>query len=511
MAAWGAPALAWAHNGGMDNPLKAPVFAPGMAALGAPFAVPVAPQAVRAPRWLAQNHALAQHAGAPMPWLHSPEALALLAGNAPATPAYATVYSGHQFGVWAGQLGDGRALLLGSTQGADGQVWEWQLKGAGLTPFSRMGDGRAVWRSSIREFLASEAMHGLGIATTRALALVGSDTPVRRERTEAAAVLTRLAPSFVRFGHFEHLQRNPLGMQKLLDWVLQQHFAPLAAVADPAERALAWFSAVLEATADLMAQWQAVGFCHGVMNTDNMSVLGLTLDYGPFQFMDAFDPAHNANHSDTGGRYVYQNQPQVAWWNLQCLAQALVALVPDTEALTNALRRYPDAYAHAQAVAWARKLGLAHAAADALPVAQAWLTLLAKHRGDFTLSWRALSDALARCPDWTCAAAQVSQALPSSLPTEEVGPWLCQLQQVAQRHGHAPRELGQRMQRVNPVFVLRNHMAQEAIEAAEAGDPSVLHALWQVLQTPTQPHPTYTAWAGPPPQWAAELVLSCSS
>ena len=495
----------------MNHALSAPVFAPAMAELGSAFATPVAPQPVQAPRWLTQNHALAEQVGVPAGWLETPEALTLLAGNDTSHASHATAYSGHQFGVWAGQLGDGRALLLGSTRGTDGQSWEWQLKGAGLTPFSRMGDGRAVWRSSIREFLASEAMHGLGIPTTRALALVGSDTPVRRETLESAAVLTRLAPSFVRFGHFEHLTHDAAAMQTLLDWVVQHHFTHLATRHDPSERALQWFDEVLQRTARLMAQWQAVGFCHGVMNTDNMSVLGLTLDYGPYQFMDAFNPAHNANHSDSGGRYIYQNQPQVAWWNLQCLAQALATLVPDVDALAETLKRYPSAYAKAQATAWAGKLGLAHAPEAALPVAQAWLSLLAEHGADFTWSWRALTDTLANAADWTALPEALHLALHNSVPASALAPWAEQLQQTAAALGETPRAMGQRMQRVNPVFVLRNHMAQEAIVAAQNGDLGVLHAVWKVLKSPMQAQPAHTAWAQRPPAWASELVLSCSS
>jgi len=247
------------------------------------------------------------------------------------------------------------------------------------------------------------------------------------------------------------------------------------------------------------------------MNTDNMSVLGLTLDYGPYQFMDAFNPAHNANHSDSGGRYIYQNQPQVAWWNLQCLAQALASLVPDVEALAETLKRYPNAYAKAQATAWAGKLGLTHAPDAALPVAQAWLSLLAEHGADFTWSWRALTDTLANTTDWAALPEALHLALHNSVPAPALAPWAEQLQQTATALGETPRAMGQRMQQVNPVFVLRNHMAQEAIVAAQNGDLSVLHAVWKVLESPMQPHPAHTAWAQRPPAWASELVLSCSS
>ena len=238
----------------------------------------------------------------------------------------ASVYSGHQFGVWAGQLGDGRALLLGEVDSPAGPL-ELQLKGSGLTPYSRMGDGRAVLRSSIREFLCSEAMHALGIPTTRALCIIGSAPPVRRETIETAAVVTRVAPSFLRFGHFEHFAHTAqdiAALRRLVDFVID---ALLPRMPRRAEPVLALLEEVARARRELMAQWQAVGFCHGVMNTDNMSILGLTIDYGPFGFLDVFDPGHICNHCDHQGRYAYARQPSVACWNLHALAQALLPLL----------------------------------------------------------------------------------------------------------------------------------------------------------------------------------------
>ena len=251
----------------------------------------------------------------------------LFAGNPtrdwPAMP-YAAVYSGHQFGVWAGQLGDGRALTIGERTGTDGRRYELQLKGSGRTPYSRMGDGRAVLRSSIREFLCSEAMHHLGIPTTRALTVIGSDQPVVREEIETSAVVTRVSESFVRFGHFEHFFSNdrPDLLRQLADHVIDRFYPDCRHVDDPY---LALLEAATLRTADLVAQWQAVGFCHGVMNTDNMSILGVTIDYGPFGFVDAFDANHICNHSDTSGRYAYRMQPRIAHWNCYCLAQAAAA------------------------------------------------------------------------------------------------------------------------------------------------------------------------------------------
>lgn len=291
------------------------------AALGQPFYTRLAPNPLRDPYWVGRSALMAKTLQLDEHWWQSQQALEAFSGHnhLAGSDPLASVYSGHQFGHWAGQLGDGRALLLGEIQLSDGSAWELQLKGSGLTPYSRMGDGRAVLRSSIREFLASEAMHALGVPTTRALCITGSDQPVRREEMETAAVVTRAAPSFIRFGHFEHFcysgQHDAL--RHLADFVIA-HFYPECQTAEQPYAAL--LEAVTQRTAALIAHWQAVGFCHGVMNTDNMSILGLTIDYGPFQFMDGFDPGHICNHSDTMGRYAFGNQPAVAHWNLRALA-----------------------------------------------------------------------------------------------------------------------------------------------------------------------------------------------
>ena len=253
--------------------------------------------------------------------------LAVLSGNQLNTSTHhfakpvATVYSGHQFGLWAGQLGDGRAILLGSLEGQ-----ELQLKGAGKTQYSRMGDGRAVLRSSIREFLCSEAMYGLGIPTTRALSIIGSDLPVRREMVETAAVCARLAPSFLRIGHFEHFAatQNLVRLKELADCLIEQHYPESLNAKEPY---LDLFKRVCERNAKLVAKWQAIGFCHGVLNSDNISVLGLTMDYGPFGFLDHFKIDHICNHSDQGGRYAYHRQPQIMHWNMACLASAFMPLL----------------------------------------------------------------------------------------------------------------------------------------------------------------------------------------
>ena len=296
----------------------------------------------------------------------------------------AAVYAGHQFGVYVPQLGDGRALLLGDVPALDGGRWELQLKGSGRTPYSRMGDGRAVLRSSIREFLASEAMAGLGVPTTRALSVVGADQPVIRETVETAAVVVRMSPSFVRFGNFEFFfwrqQAEPL--RQLADYVIDAFYPACRAAPQPY---LALLEQVVARTAELIAHWQAVGFCHGVMNTDNMSILGLTIDYGPFQFMDGFDAAHICNHSDDAGRYAYNQQPAVAHWNLYCLGQALIPLIEDVEATQAVLERFKPAVTAAMEQRFRDKLGLATTQDGDDALLQSLLERLQAERTDWTI------------------------------------------------------------------------------------------------------------------------------
>src|SRR5579885_2905453 len=256
----------------------------------------------------------------------------------PGSDPVAMVYAGHQFGVYVSQLGDGRAILLGEVRNQDGASWDLHLKGAGLTPFSRDGDGRAVLRSTIREYLCGEAMHGLGIPTTRALCIIGSEEKVWRESIETGAMLVRLSPTHVRFGSFEvfYYRRQFEHLARLAEYVIGEHFPHLAGRSN---RYAELFADVVAWTARLIARWQAVGFAHGVMNTDNMSILGLTLDYGPFGFMDEYDPGFICNHSDHHGRYAFDRQPSIGLWNLSCLAQALLPLAPK-EALKAALESY---------------------------------------------------------------------------------------------------------------------------------------------------------------------------
>lgn len=417
----------------------------------------------------------------------------------PGMSSLAQVYSGHQFGAWAGQLGDGRGILLGEQQLSDGRRFDWHLKGAGLTPYSRMGDGRAVLRSTIREGLASEAMHALGIPTTRALAIVTSETPVYRETVERGAMLMRLAESHVRFGHFEHFyyRREPQKVQQLADYVIRHHWPHLQ---DDADKYILWFSDVVTRTAEMIASWQTVGFAHGVMNTDNMSILGLTMDYGPYGFLDDFRPGFICNHSDYQGRYSFDNQPAVGLWNLQRLAQSLSPFI-SAEALNGAL----DDYQHKLLTAYGRrmrdKLGLFTQQKGDNELLNGLFALMEREGSDYTRTFRMLGES--------------EQASASSPLRDEFidraafDSWfagyrkrLCDEQiDDVRRQVH--------MRSVNPAIVLRNWLAQRAIEQAEQGEMSELKRLNNAL---SQPFADRTDdYIHRPPDWGRRLEVSCSS
>ena len=488
--------------------------------LGPRFFTRLQPSPVAAPRWAACNHAFLQSLGWPEA-LFDDSQLPAFAGNAvlQGSDPLATVYSGHQFGQWAGQLGDGRAIWLGEAASRVGPQ-EIQLKGAGRTPYSRGGDGRAVLRSSIREYLCSEAMHGLGIPTTRALCLVASPEPVRREEIESAAVVTRVAPSFLRFGHFEHFSSASHldELRQLADHAIAHHLPECL------KRQTQWqgnvYAALLDEvqdrTAHLLAQWQAVGFCHGVMNTDNMSLLGLTIDYGPFQFLDGFNPAHICNHSDHQGRYAYGRQPNVAYWNLYCLAQALAPLIDDEAMTLQVLEGYKTLFPRYLGDAMRAKLGLTGALAPESERETDWtlvedlLQLMAAEQVDFTLFWRQLSQAVVHQATLPTPTPEGWQAVTDLLlDRPRLLGWL---QRYTARAGHAHfAEMGQHMLRTNPKFVLRNHLAETAIRRAKLGDFSEIETLHNLLKSPYDEHPGFEAYAGVPPDWAAQLEISCSS
>ena len=422
----------------------------------------------------------------------------------------AAVYAGHQFGVYVSRLGDGRAILLGGVRGPDGQEQELQLKGSGRTPYSRMGDGRAVLRSSIREFLASEAMHALGIPSTRALAVIGSDAPVLRETVETAAVVTRIAPSFLRFGSFEYFfwQRRHRELRQLADYAIATCFPQCSEAAQPYLELLIQIS---RRTAQLMARWQAVGFCHGVMNTDNLSILGLTIDYGPFTFMDAFDIDHVCNHSDDSGRYAFSRQPAVAHWNLRCLGQALLPLTGHAEQTIAAADLFWDEFERSFMEQLRAKLGLTQPNDGDAVLVQDTLELLDRHRVDWTAFWRRLS-AVDGCAHATAGSASLRALFDEPAELEA---WLARYRARLASEPVAAAERATRMNRVNPKFVLRNHLAEHAIRQARGDDGprdfSEVDRLLGCLQRPYDEQPQFEHYALPPAADVSAVPLSCSS
>lgn len=434
-----------------------------------------------------------------------PDCAGLFGGSLllPGMEPLAMLYAGHQFGVYVPQLGDGRAILLGEVRTAAGTGWELQLKGAGLTPFSRDGDGRAVLRSTIREYLCSEAMHGLGIPTTRALCLVGSADKVYRERVETAAVLTRMAPSHVRFGSFEVLANRdqPALLTLLADYVIDRHYPHLSGAAD---RYAGFFRDVVARTARLIAQWQAVGWAHGVLNTDNMSVLGLTLDYGPFGFLDDYDPGFVCNHSDYNGRYAFDQQPAIGLWNLRCFAHALLPLV-SREVLLDALNGYTACFEEAYWAHMRAKCGLQSIQDGDSALIHEWLELLHLSHADYTASFRDL------CA-FRCEPSPANDALRDRIVDRaRFQAWATRYQaRLQQEHSHDD-ERRLRMERVNPKYVLRNYLAQVAIEKAEQQDFSEIDRLLTLLHEPFSVHPGMDSYALPPPNWGKHLSVSCSS
>ena len=417
---------------------------------------------------------------------------------------FAMLYAGHQFGHYVPQLGDGRAITLGEVSNHAQQTWEIQLKGSGLTPYSRDGDGRAVLRSTIREYLCSEAMHGLGIPTTHALCLAHSPDEVYREQIETAAVLTRVAPSHVRFGSFEvfFYRNQPEHIRTLADYVIDRHYPELRATANPY---LALLESIVTRTAKLMAQWQCVGFAHGVMNTDNMSVLGLTLDYGPFGFMEAYDPDFICNHSDYQGRYAFRQQPRIGLWNLTCLAQALTPLI-DVYNAKAALEAYQPQYSDAYHQGMLAKLGLATLSEDAVDLLNRLLTLMQDSRADYTRTFRLLSRVSMH------DTAPETEVRDLFIDRRNFDTWLNDYRAELRRQDVTEAQRQAKMNRCNPKYVLRNYMAQIAIDkATRENDYSEIDRLIHLLQSPCDEHPDLAHYAEPPPDWAENIQVSCSS
>lgn len=478
-------------------------FDPRFAALGAAFSSPVQPSATEQPRMVICSSEALALLDLPASTAADPQLLQLASGawHWPQVTPRAMVYSGHQFGGYTPRLGDGRGVLLGEVLNSAGEHWDVHLKGCGITPFSRTGDGRAVLRSSIREFLASEYLHTLGIPTSRALCISDSQTMVWREQRETAAMLIRLAPSHIRFGHFEYFYYNQqyTELEQLHAHVLNDLYPECLSADEPLAALL---SVVVKRTAETVALWQAYGFCHGVMNTDNMSILGLTFDFGPYAFLDDFKEAHICNHSDNHGRYAFNQQVAMAYWNLTAFAETLTRYV-SIERLQAILDGYADIQQQAYLKAMRARLGLTDQHANDVLLIDKLLVQLDHSAVDYTLFFRNLGEL------------PVAQAL-ASMRDEFINQaafdeWA---NEFIARNANDSRSQEQRraqMHAVNPLYMLRNYLIQIAIEAAEDGDYAPLHKLHQVLSSPFVEQDGATEYAKRPPQWGKHLSISCSS
>ncbi len=503
----------------------------------------VSPAPVPAPQLLAASREMAELLGFCADSLASPAFAAVFGGNAllDGMHPFATNYGGHQFGHWAGQLGDGRAITLGEGVAKDGVRVELQLKGAGLTPYSRTADGRAVLRSSVREFLCSEAMHHLGVPTTRALSLVATGQDVVRDMfydghaaPEPGAIVCRVAPSFLRFGHFElpYSRGDVELLRRLVDFCIWRDFPHLLGIGSGAPegfdalrargafseaRYAAWFAEVCERTAALVAHWMRVGFVHGVLNTDNMSMLGLTIDYGPYGWIDDYDPDWTPNTTDAQGRrYRFGWQPKIAHWNLVRLAQALSPLFADAVPLQDGIHRYASVYTVADRGNVAAKLGLGDCRDADIALLQDLHALLHAHEVDMTLWFRALAEIDPAAPSLEPLQGAFYDQQKRRAGEGAFAAWLTRYgARVLEDDPDARDTRHKRMNAVNPKYVLRNYLAQEAIDRATAGDPAGIHALLDVMRRPYDEQPGRERYARLRPDWARTKagcsMLSCSS
>jgi uncharacterized protein YdiU (UPF0061 family) len=492
----------------------------------------VRPTPVSSPRLVAFAPEVAELLDLDPAACRSDEFAQVFAGNRllPGMDPYACCYGGHQFGNWAGQLGDGRAINLGEVINHQGQRWVLQLKGAGPTPYSRHADGLAVLRSSIREFLCSEAMHHLGVPTTRALSLLLTGEQVTRDmfydghpQQEPGAVVCRVAPSFTRFGNFEIFtaRSDSDRLRQLVDYTLRTDFPHLDQPS--VDIYLQWFAEVCRRTAEMVVHWMRVGFVHGVMNTDNMSILGLTIDYGPYGWLEGYDPDWTPNTTDAAGRrYRYGYQPQIAFWNLVQLANAIYPLIGQAEPLEETLQVYGSSYQQQWQRMMTQKLGLkTFEPATDLQLTGDLEQVLRLVETDMTIFYRKLADL---DPDGD----QDDDSLLTPLldayyqPEEltepvkrQIGDWLRRYLQRITRDGVDNLERRQRMNAVNPKYVLRNYLAQLAIDQAQAGDYDLVNELLEVMRHPYAEQPEYEEFARKRPEWARHRagcsMLSCSS
>ncbi|XZE35120.1 protein adenylyltransferase SelO [Pirellulaceae bacterium SH501] len=501
----------------------------------------VSPTPVRSPSLIAYSERLAKELGIDPDWIESADGVNVLAGNkfADGMKPYAMCYGGHQFGNWAGQLGDGRAINLGEWRDPSGNSWTWQLKGSGPTPYSRFADGRAVLRSSLREYLCSEAMHALGVPTTRALSLVSTGENVLRDmfydgnaKHEPGAIVCRVAPSFIRFGNFEIFaaRQDVENLRKLADFTIASHFPELG---DPSlETYEAWFREVCLRTAAMVCDWMRVGFVHGVMNTDNMSILGLTIDYGPYGWIDSFDADWTPNTTDFEmHRYAFGNQPQIAQWNLVQLANALYPLFDQTEPLQRGLDTFVSELAHHYLEMQSAKLGLSDVSSpDAKSIIEQLENCWRLTEIDMTIFYRLLSH-LPR--DWfeddessgdyliaafcDCVGEAFYEPIKPNAPgLKPLWDWVLDYRKLVCGGTTDFTDRSSKMNRVNPKYVLRNYLAQEAIEHAERGDLGPLQELMDLLMAPYDEQPKReTKYFAKRPEWARHKpgcsTLSCSS
>lgn len=492
----------------------------------------VQPSRAHQPELLSYSAELLSDLGFTQDDVNSSDFLELMSGNLvmPGMKPFAMCYGGHQFGNWAGQLGDGRAIALGELKSTDGTSQTLQLKGAGLTPYSRSADGLAVLRSSLREYVCSEAMHHLGVPTTRALSLVKTGDAVIRDMLydgnpapEPGAIVCRVAPTFLRFGNFEFClaQKNIELLKQLADYTISQYFADLVNLEEPT-RYLAWFECVQELTVKMIVHWMRVGFVHGVMNTDNMSILGLTIDYGPYGWLEDYDPDWTPNTTDAPTRrYRYGQQPWVGQWNLLQLANSLVPLVGETKPLEDILNRFPQQYAEMWENTIRTKLGIRSSTSSDVAVIRSLEKVLKVVETDMTLFFRTLStldmDEICQSldPSEYLSNAHYSPEKITSKEREEINNWLIQYAQLVKNENRELEVRRKEMDAINPLYVPRNYIAQLAIDEVERGNLSYLEIWMNVLKNPYEEQPGMEEFANKRPDWARTRVgcsmLSCSS
>ncbi len=419
----------------------------------------------------------------------------------PGSDPLAMIYSGHQFGVYNPQLGDGRGLLLGEVRTSLGNKWDLHLKGAGITPYSRQGDGRAVLRSCIREYLCSEAMHFLGIPTSRALCIMGSKHPVRRETVEPGATLLRVAPSHIRFGSFEYFfytKQFDL-LSQLLDYSIDNYFSEYK---NNPDKISLFLNDIVRRTAQMIAKWQAFGWAHGVMNTDNFSILGITFDYGPYGFLDEYQAGYICNHSDHNGRYAFNQQPNIGLWNLNAFAHSLSPFL-DADQIKDALKQYEPALIAEFSTLIRNKFGLKTSEAEDQVLVFELFDLMEANAVDYTLFFRRLCQFEVN---------QLNSPLRDLfIDRDAFDAWAVRFSQRLEREGSQFETRRAIMLSANPKYILRNYLAQTAIEKAYAGDFSEIENLHRCLRKPFDEQPEFEHYAAMPPDWGKRLEISCSS